>query len=50
MKMIQLKKTSKQGKGGWNLTPKIPSIFLPISAVTDLVGRIHFSTRKVMRT
>jgi hypothetical protein len=33
-----------------SLTPKIPSIFLPISAVSDLVGGIHFSTKKSMRT
>jgi hypothetical protein len=33
----------------WNvtfLTPKIPSVFLPISAVSDLLGGIHFSTKK----
>jgi hypothetical protein len=34
------------------LIPKIPSIFfsLPISAVSDLLGEIHFSTKKSMRT
>jgi hypothetical protein len=32
------------------LTPKIPSVFLPISAVYDLLGGIHFSTKKSMRT
>jgi hypothetical protein len=32
------------------LTPKIPSIFLPISAVSDLLEGIHFSTKKSMRT
>jgi hypothetical protein len=31
------------------LTPKIPSVFLPNSAVSDLLGRIHFSTKKSMR-
>jgi hypothetical protein len=28
------------------LTPKIPSVFSPISAISDLVGGIHFSTQK----
>jgi hypothetical protein len=28
------------------LTPKIPSVFLPISAVSDLLEGIHFSTQK----
>jgi hypothetical protein len=32
------------------LTPKILSIFLPISTVSDLFGEIHFSTKKSMRT
>jgi hypothetical protein len=32
------------------LTSKILSIFLPISAVSDLVGGVHFSTKKSMRT
>ena len=35
----------------FNLTPKIPFVFfLPISAVSDLLGGIHFSTKKCMRT
>jgi hypothetical protein len=33
----------------FELTPKIPSVFLPISAVSDLVGGFHFSTQKNMR-
>jgi hypothetical protein len=28
------------------LTPKIPSVFGPIFAVSDLVGGFHFSTQK----
>jgi hypothetical protein len=32
------------------LTPKIPSVFLPISTIFDLVGGIHFSTKKSIRT
>jgi hypothetical protein len=32
------------------LTPKTPSVFLPISAVFDLVGGIHFSTKNKMKT
>jgi hypothetical protein len=34
----------------WFLTPKIPSVFLPISAVSSLLGGIHFSTKKSTRT
>jgi hypothetical protein len=30
------------------LTPKIPSVFGPIFAVSDLVGGFHFSTKKKM--
>jgi hypothetical protein len=33
-----------------NLTPKIPCVFLPISAIFDLLGGIHFYTKKSMRT
>jgi hypothetical protein len=34
--------------GMWRLTPKIPSVFGPIFAVSDLVGGFHFSTQKKM--
>jgi hypothetical protein len=30
-----------------SFTPKIPYVFLPFSAVSDLLGGIHFSTKKV---
>jgi hypothetical protein len=33
-----------------SLTPKIPSVFTPIFAISDLLGGIHFSTKKRMRT
>ena len=32
------------------LTPKIPSVILPISAGSDLVGGIYLSTKKSMKT
>jgi hypothetical protein len=32
------------------LTPKIPSVFLTNFCSFDLLGRIHFSTKKSMRT
>jgi hypothetical protein len=37
-------------KWKYKLTPKIPSVFLPISTVSDLLGGIHFSIKKSMRT
>jgi hypothetical protein len=33
-----------------HLTPKIPSVLSPIAAVSDLLGGIHFSTKKSMKT
>jgi hypothetical protein len=45
-----LNKFSSRGQGRSPLTPKIPSIFLPIFAVSDLLGGIHFFTKKSMRT
>jgi hypothetical protein len=32
------------------LTPKISYGFLPISTVSELLGEIHFSTKKSMKT
>jgi hypothetical protein len=52
--MSEAAQNSQQFKSGCSkfagLTPKIPSVFLPISALSDLLGRIHFSTKKSMRT
>jgi hypothetical protein len=31
------------------LTPKIPCVFLPNSAVFDIVGKINFSKNKSMK-
>jgi hypothetical protein len=40
---------AKKAQGLQNLScvmPKIPSVFLPIFAVSDLVGENHFSKKK----